>query len=207
MSDNAGDRDERRRQTLAAIVVGVAAVAATVGTLLWSFWALVIAPVVAMVVAVRLGGRGELRVSAQDDGLRVVIPPTEATTRHVVSASLAFLVAFAIPSLITTAVEGLIPSSPIVVFVGVFTLLGIALAVRALVPTVVSIERDSILLRRGRADRRIPFEAIARVERDGPRVTIDAGEVESATITCAGPRMADAVTTRLRDAMEERRAT
>ena len=173
MSDNAGDRDERRRQTLAAIVVGVAAVAATVGTLLWSFWALVIAPVVAMVVAVRLGGRGELRVSAQDDGLRVVIPPTEATTRHVVSASLAFLVAFAIPSLITTAVEGLIPSSPIVVFVGVFTLLGIALAVRALVPT----------------------------------VTIDAGEVESATITCAGPRMADAVTTRLRDAMEERRAT
>ena len=160
MSDDTGDQQERQRQIVAAVIVLLAAALATVGTLLWSFWALVITPVVAMVAAVRLGGRGELRVVREADGLRMTVPATEGTTRKIVAASLAFSVAFAIPSLITTAVAGLIPSSPIIGFVGVFTVIGIALAVRALVPMVVHLGEKDVVLRLGRTERRIRFEAM-----------------------------------------------
>ena len=200
MSDDTGDQQERQRQIVAAVIVLLAAALATVGTLLWSFWALVITPVVAMVAAVRLGGRGELRVVREADGLRMTVPDTEGTTRKIVAASLAFSVAFAIPSLITTAVAGLIPSSPIIGFVGVFTVIGIALAVRALVPMVVHLGEKDVVLRLGRTERRIRFEAMTSVNRDGGKVTIDAGD-DSASIACAGPTMAQAVATRLRDAL------
>lgn len=203
MSERAPEQQRERRFVALAIVLG-AAIAATVGTLLWSFWALVVAPAIAIGAAVRLAGRGELQVVLRDEGLRMTVPVTEGTTRKIVAASLAFSVAFAIPTLITTAIDGLIPTSPIVVFVALFIAIGIALAVRALIPTEIAIDLEVLELKRGRASRRVPFARIRGVERNGSEVSIDAGEDRSATIACAGPSMAQAVTTRIRDAVEAR---
>ena len=120
---------------------------------------------------------------------------------------MAFSVAFAIPTLVTGAIEGLIPSSPILVFVAIFIAMGIALAVRALSPTVVTLGAEGLGLQRGRAMRRIPLAEVKAVSRAGGKVIVDAGAGQSVTIVCAGPSMADAVTTRLRDALEAWQAT